>query len=126
MTVLFKLRVFLVKSGNLVTLCSFNMAACELKGELKYRDGQTNQFTAQVDGNLKSIISGIKKINGDISEALTTLVEQEKGSTGNDRESVNDDEEEDSDDDDGSATKTTTITKSSSEPPSKKMKTLRS
>lgn len=89
MTVIFKLRVFLVKSGNLVSVCSFNMAARELRGELKYRDGQTNQFTAQVDGNLKSIISGIKKINGDISEALTALVEQEKDSTGNGRKDVN-------------------------------------
>ncbi|XP_056301341.1 uncharacterized protein si:dkeyp-55f12.3 [Danio aesculapii] len=102
------------------------MAACELKGELKYRDGHTNPFTVQVDGNLKSIISGIKKINGDISEALTALVEQEKGSTGNGREDVNDDEEEDSDDDDGSATETTTAKKSGSEPPNKKIKTLRS
>lgn len=59
------------------------MATCELKGELKYRDGQTNQFTVKVDDNLKSMISGIKKLSADISDVLTVLVEQEKGSTGN-------------------------------------------
>lgn len=58
------------------------MAACELKGELKYRDGQTNQFAVQVDGDLKSMITGVKKLNADISVVLTALVEQEKGSTG--------------------------------------------
>uniref|UniRef100_A0A671QUW3 Si:dkeyp-55f12.3 n=1 Tax=Sinocyclocheilus anshuiensis TaxID=1608454 RepID=A0A671QUW3_9TELE len=65
------------------------MAACELKGELKYRDGQTNrQFTVQVDGNLKSMITGIKKLNADISEVLTALVEQERGSVENKRGSA--------------------------------------
>uniref|UniRef100_A0A672P9W2 Si:dkeyp-55f12.3 n=1 Tax=Sinocyclocheilus grahami TaxID=75366 RepID=A0A672P9W2_SINGR len=54
------------------------MAACELKGELKYRDGRTSQFTVQADGNLKSVITGIKKLNADISEVLTALVEQER------------------------------------------------
>jgi len=57
------------------------MAACELKGELKYRDGQTNQFTVQVDGDLKSLLTGVKKLNADVSVVLTALVEQEKGST---------------------------------------------
>jgi len=59
------------------------MAACELKGELKYRDGQTSQFTVQADGDLKSMITGIKKFNADISEVLTALVEQERGSAQN-------------------------------------------
>lgn len=59
------------------------MAACELKGELKYRDGQTSQFTVQADGHLKSMITGIKKLNADISEVLTALVGQERGSAEN-------------------------------------------
>lgn len=61
------------------------MAACELNGELKYRDGQTNQFTVQVDSDLKSLLTGIKKLNADISVVLTALVEQEKGSMDNSR-----------------------------------------
>ncbi|KAK2884222.1 hypothetical protein QQF64_015918 [Cirrhinus molitorella] len=99
------------------------MAACELKGELKYRDGQTNQFTVQVDGNLKSVITGIKKLNADISEVLTALVDQERGSTENNTADVDDDEEEESDEED-STTKTATK-KSNSEPPNKRIKTLR-
>lgn len=64
----------------------FNMATCELKGELKYRDGHTKQFTVKVDDNLKSMISGVKKLSADISDVLTVLVEQEKGSTGNSKD----------------------------------------
>ncbi len=74
---------FLVRTGNRCTVCICNMAACELKGELKYRDGQTSQFTVQADGNLKSMITGIKKLNADISEVLTALVGQERGSAEN-------------------------------------------
>ncbi|XP_051510897.1 uncharacterized protein si:dkeyp-55f12.3 [Myxocyprinus asiaticus] len=98
------------------------MATCELKGELKYRDGQTNQFAVKVDDNLKSVITGIKKINEDISVVLTALVEQEKGSTGNCKGDVDDDEEEDSDEED--STKEMAAT-SNSEPPKKRIKTLR-
>lgn len=66
-------------------MCIYNMAACELKGELKSRDGQTNQFAVQVDGDLKSMITGVKKLNADISVVLTALVEHERGSTGDSR-----------------------------------------
>ncbi|KAK7150322.1 hypothetical protein R3I93_011543 [Phoxinus phoxinus] len=100
------------------------MAACELNGELKYRDGQTNQFTVQVDGDLKSLLTGIKKLNADISVVLTALVEQEKGSTDNSRGVLDDDEDEDSDEED-STTGITTKKKSKSEPPNKRIKTLR-
>ncbi|XP_048062485.1 uncharacterized protein si:dkeyp-55f12.3 [Megalobrama amblycephala] len=99
------------------------MAACELKGELKYRDGQTNQFAVQVDGDLKSMITGVKKLNADISVVLTALVEQEKGSTGDSRGVLDDEEDEDSDEED-SITEMATK-KSNSEPPNKRIKTLR-
>uniref|UniRef100_A0A673K2J5 Si:dkeyp-55f12.3 n=1 Tax=Sinocyclocheilus rhinocerous TaxID=307959 RepID=A0A673K2J5_9TELE len=118
------LRGFLVRSGNRVTVCTCNMAACELKGELKYRDGQTNQFTVQVDGNLKSMITGIKKLNADISEVLTALVEQERGSAENSTADVDEEEEEDSDEEDSTSEMATK--KSNSEPPNKRIKTLRS
>lgn len=62
------------------------MATCELKGELKHRDGHTNQFTVKVDDNLKSMITGIKALSADISDVLTVLVEQERGSTGNSKD----------------------------------------
>ncbi|CAM4693476.1 unnamed protein product [Leuciscus chuanchicus] len=104
------------------------MAACELNGELKYRDGQTNQFTVQVDGDLKSLLTGIKKLNADISVVLTALVEQEKGSTDNSRGVLDDDEDEDEDSDEEDSTTTTGMTtkkKSKSEPPNKRIKTLR-
>uniref|UniRef100_A0A8C2Q399 Si:dkeyp-55f12.3 n=1 Tax=Cyprinus carpio TaxID=7962 RepID=A0A8C2Q399_CYPCA len=100
------------------------MAACELNGELKYRDGQTNQFTVQVDGSLKSMITGIKKLNADISEVLTALVEQERGSAVNNTADVDDEEDEDSDEED--STTETATKKSKSEPPKKRIKTLRS
>ncbi|XP_056115949.1 uncharacterized protein si:dkeyp-55f12.3 [Rhinichthys klamathensis goyatoka] len=100
------------------------MAACELKGELKYRDGQTNQFTVQVDGDLKSLLTGVKKLNADVSVVLTALVEQEKGSTDNSRGVLDDDEDEDSDEED-STTGMTTKKRSKSEPPNKRIKTLR-
>nr|XP_055042494.1 uncharacterized protein si:dkeyp-55f12.3 [Misgurnus anguillicaudatus] len=96
------------------------MAMCELRGELKYRDGHTNQFTVKVDDNLKSMITGIKKLNADISEVLTVLVEQEKSSTGNSKEDVDDDEEGDSDEEDAAIKKDT---KSNTEPPKKRKKT---
>ncbi|XP_051954225.1 uncharacterized protein si:dkeyp-55f12.3 [Xyrauchen texanus] len=101
---------------------TFNMATCELKGELKYRDGLTNQFVVKVDDNLKSMITGIKKINADISEVLTALVEQEKGSTGNCKGDVDDDEEEDCEEEDSTKE---TAAKSNTEPPKKRIKTLR-
>uniref|UniRef100_A0A8C2BQB1 Si:dkeyp-55f12.3 n=1 Tax=Cyprinus carpio TaxID=7962 RepID=A0A8C2BQB1_CYPCA len=100
------------------------MAACELKGELKYRDGLTSQFTVQADGSLKSMITGIKKLNADISEVLTALVEQERGSVENSTAGVDDEEEEDSDEEDRSTEMATK--KSNSEPPKKRIKTLRS
>ncbi|XP_056621050.1 uncharacterized protein si:dkeyp-55f12.3 [Triplophysa dalaica] len=94
------------------------MATCELKGELKYRDGQTNQFTVKVDDNLKSMISGIKKLSADISDVLTVLVEQEKGSTGNIKD-ADDDDEDDSDEEDNNTKK---ASKTNTEPPKKRKK----
>ncbi|XP_077075576.1 uncharacterized protein LOC143728648 [Siphateles boraxobius] len=99
------------------------MAACELNGELKYRDGQTDQFTVQVDSDLKSLLTGIKKLNADISVVLTALVDQEKGSTDKSRGVLDDDEDEDSDEED-STTGMTTKKVSKSEPPNKRIKTL--
>ncbi|KAG1964512.1 mRNA 3'-end-processing protein RNA14 [Pimephales promelas] len=102
------------------------MAACELKGELKYRDGQTNQFTVQVDGDLKSLLTGVKKLNADVSVVLTALVEQEKGSTDISRGVLDDDDDEDEDsDEEDSTTGMTTQKRSKSEPPNKRIKTLR-
>ncbi|XP_057208373.1 uncharacterized protein si:dkeyp-55f12.3 [Triplophysa rosa] len=95
------------------------MATCELKGELKYRDGRTNQFTVKVDDNLKSMISGIKKLSADISDVLTVLVEQEKGSTGNIKDVDDDDDEDDSDEEDNNTKKDT---KTNTEPPKKRKK----
>ncbi|TRY57000.1 hypothetical protein DNTS_023917 [Danionella cerebrum] len=99
------------------------MATCELKGELKNRDGHTNKFTVQVDANLKSIVSGIKTLNADISRVLTVLVEQEKGSGRNGKGLDNEvDEEEDSDEETANETATRQL---NSEPPNKRKKSSR-
>lgn len=55
------------------------MATCELRGALKYRDGQTKAFTVKTEKNLTSMIIGIKKLNADISGVLTDLVLKERG-----------------------------------------------
>lgn len=55
------------------------MATCELRGTLKYRDGDTNEFTVKTENNLKSIITGVKKLSADISGVLTDLVLKERG-----------------------------------------------
>ncbi|XP_035380260.1 uncharacterized protein si:dkeyp-55f12.3 [Electrophorus electricus] len=99
------------------------MATCELKGELKYRDGQTNKFAVKSDNNLKSIIIGVKKLHSEISEVLTSLVEQEKGLNGNGREDSRvDDEEEDDGDEQEDPAETATVN-SNAGPPAKRVKT---
>ncbi|KAG9344866.1 hypothetical protein JZ751_010557 [Albula glossodonta] len=101
------------------------MAACELRGELKYRDGETKEFVIKAENNLKSILAGVQKMSKDASEVLTELVLQEKGSVGNDK-GVDDEEEEESDEEDDEI-KTKNGTKASStEPPAKRTKTVKS
>ncbi|KAI4899338.1 hypothetical protein NFI96_014588 [Prochilodus magdalenae] len=99
------------------------MAACELKGELKYRDGETKKITVKAENNLKSIISSVKKLNSDISEVLTSLVEQEKCLTGNGNkgDSVEDEEEDDSDEQED-AEETPVVKPNSDGPPAKRLK----
>lgn len=55
------------------------MATCELRGTLKYRDGNTSEFTVKTENNLKSMINGLKKMNANISVVLTDLVLKERG-----------------------------------------------
>ncbi|PWS21068.1 hypothetical protein DKP78_25535, partial [Enterococcus faecium] len=69
---------------------------CELRGTLKYRDGSTNEFTVKTENNLKSMITGVKKLNADISGVLTDLVLKEKG---NDKGGVQVDDEDEDDSD---------------------------
>ena len=54
------------------------MAACELEGELGYRGGETKTMTVKTENNLKSLVSGVKKLNSEVSEVLASLVEKEK------------------------------------------------
>ncbi|KAL6486462.1 hypothetical protein MHYP_G00058540 [Metynnis hypsauchen] len=105
------------------------MAACELKGELRFRDGETKTITVKAENNLKSIISGVKKLNSEVSEVLTSLVEKEKclGADGNKGSSpVDDEEDEDDRDEQEEEAKETTVVKSNSDgPPAKRLKSLK-
>lgn len=59
--------------------CITIMATCELRGTLKGRDGQSSLFTVKVENNLKSMITGVQKLNTEISGVLTELVLKERG-----------------------------------------------
>ncbi|XP_036406555.1 uncharacterized protein si:dkeyp-55f12.3 [Megalops cyprinoides] len=103
------------------------MAACEVRGELKYRDGQTKEFVVKAENNLKSVLAGVQKISADVSEVLTELVLQEKGTAENGKGDFDGGDEEDDDSDeeeeDNSKAKQTAT---SAEPPAKRSKTLKS
>ncbi|KAJ8269916.1 hypothetical protein GJAV_G00108230 [Gymnothorax javanicus] len=104
------------------------MAACELRGELKYRDGEKKEFVVKTENSLKDIIAGVHEMNADVSAVLTELVLREKGSVKNGKGDmqVDDEEEDDSDEEDDNNKKTIEETKSSTpEPPAKRSKTLR-
>merc|ERR1712071_237909 len=99
------------------------MATCELRGTLKYRDGQTNEFTVKTDKTLKSMITGIKTLNVDISGVLTDLVLKERGNNKGDIQ-VDDEEEDDSDGEmDEETHHKSKILSSNPGPPTKRMKT---
>ncbi|XP_072553431.1 uncharacterized protein [Salminus brasiliensis] len=108
------------------------MAACELKGELKYRDGQTKTFTVRTENNLKSVISSVKKLSSDVSEVLTSLVEQEKCLTasGNGDSRVDGEEEEEEEEGDGDeqddVEETAVLKSNSGGPPAKRLKASKS
>ncbi|XP_066533730.1 EKC/KEOPS complex subunit GON7 [Hoplias malabaricus] len=107
-----------------------NMAECELRGELRYRDGETRRFTAKTENNLKSIIGSVKKLNSEISEVLTSLVEQERaGATGSRKDggdtNVDDDEEQSDSDEQDDATEPAAVKPNSEGPPAKRMKAFK-
>lgn len=54
------------------------MAAPVLRAELKHKDGTSSKFTVSAENNFKSLITGVKKLNSDLSVVLTSLVEEEK------------------------------------------------
>lgn len=54
------------------------MAGCELRGELKYRNGDTKQFIVKAETNIKSILSGVQQLKDEVSVVLSDLVIQEK------------------------------------------------
>ncbi|KAJ8356303.1 hypothetical protein SKAU_G00190970 [Synaphobranchus kaupii] len=102
------------------------MAACELRGELKYRDGEKKEFVVKTENNLKNILSGVQKMNADVSAVLTELVLREKGSVENGKGDIQVDDEEEDDSEEEDEKKIRDKTKaSSSEPPAKRTKTLR-
>ncbi|XP_037393298.1 uncharacterized protein si:dkeyp-55f12.3 [Pygocentrus nattereri] len=104
------------------------MAACELKGELRFRDGETKTIAVKAENNLKSIISGVKKLNSEVSDVLTSLVEKEKclSGDGNKGSSPVDEEEDEDDSDEQEEAKDTTVVKSNSDgPPAKRLKSLK-
>ncbi|KAL7888364.1 hypothetical protein AOLI_G00033380 [Acnodon oligacanthus] len=104
------------------------MAACELRGELRYRDGETKTITVKAENDLKSVISGVKKLNSQISEVLTRLVETEKCLSGNGSKgssAVDEEEDEDDSDEQEEAKETTVVQSNSDGPPSKRLKSLK-
>uniref|UniRef100_A0A3B3SMC8 Si:dkeyp-55f12.3 n=1 Tax=Paramormyrops kingsleyae TaxID=1676925 RepID=A0A3B3SMC8_9TELE len=93
------------------------MAAPELRGELKYRDGDSREFVVKTEKSLQSVLSGIRTLSADVSEALTELVSQDGGTAGNGVDQLNADEEED---------QSKTRQKGTSRgPPAKRTKTLK-
>ncbi|XP_069049441.1 EKC/KEOPS complex subunit GON7 [Lepisosteus oculatus] len=102
------------------------MAVCELRGDLKFRDGSTKEFVVKAENNLKSVLSGLQKIRTEVSDVLSDLVSQEKGVTVNsqaDNGSLDDEGDEESDEEEEVEIKT----KSKGvrvEPPAKRTKTL--
>lgn len=65
-----------------------------LRGELKYRDGVKKEIILKIDNNLTSMVTGIKKLNEDVSGLLTELVEQEKRCGGGNSRGVETDDGE--------------------------------
>ncbi|KAM4522557.1 uncharacterized protein PAE49_002215 [Odontesthes bonariensis] len=73
------------------------MAAAAVRGELRLRDGQTRNISVPVENNLKSLITGLHELNGNVAQLLNELVERE-GARGAGAPGT---EDEDSDEEDG-------------------------
>ena len=59
-----------------------------LRGELRYRDGVKKNIDVHIEGNLTSMIVGIKTLREQVSDLLTELTVQEKGSVAGDKEEL--------------------------------------
>ncbi|KAK1134396.1 hypothetical protein AOXY_G20793 [Acipenser oxyrinchus oxyrinchus] len=98
------------------------MAGCELRGELKYRNGDTKQFLVKAETNIKSILSGLQQLKDEVSVVLSDLVIQEKSENPHSRNG-NDVSEDENEGDDEEEIKPKTKA-SSLEPPAKRTKNL--
>lgn len=101
------------------------MAGCELRGELKYRNGDTKQFIVKAETNIKSILSGVQQLKDEVSVVLSDLVIQEKSENPHSRngKDVSEDENEGDSEEDEEEIKPKTKA-SSLEPPAKRTKNL--
>ena len=59
-----------------------------LRGELRYRDGLKKNIDVHIEGSLTSMIVGIKALREQVSDLLTELTVQEKGSVTGDKEDL--------------------------------------
>lgn len=49
-----------------------------MSAELRFRDGQSQKISVNVENNLRSTINGIIELNANVSHLLSELVEREK------------------------------------------------
>lgn len=54
------------------------MAAVAVFAELKFRDGSTEKVRVNVEKNLRSLIGGVRELNGGVARLLSELVERER------------------------------------------------
>uniref|UniRef100_A0A8C9RWP6 Si:dkeyp-55f12.3 n=1 Tax=Scleropages formosus TaxID=113540 RepID=A0A8C9RWP6_SCLFO len=54
------------------------MAACEVRAELKYRDGTSKEFLQRCEKNLQSVLAAVRAVGMEVSALLTELVSQER------------------------------------------------
>ncbi|CAL8392230.1 unnamed protein product [Gadus morhua 'NCC'] len=89
-----------------------------LRGELRYRDGVKKNIDVHIEGNLTSMIVGIKTLREQVSDLLTELTVQEKGSVAGDKEELGSSDEDDESDEEMEPMHV-------SEPPAKKSKPVK-
>ncbi|KAM9294124.1 uncharacterized protein PAF06_018280 [Gastrophryne carolinensis] len=95
----------------------------ELSAELTGRDGGRQPFRVSCERSLRGLLSGLERLQGEVSAELSRLVERERGAattTGNGGPEE-EDEEEDEDDSDGEDNENNGIL--TSIPPTKRKKT---
>uniref|UniRef100_UPI00398E9DA8 uncharacterized protein n=1 Tax=Pristiophorus japonicus TaxID=55135 RepID=UPI00398E9DA8 len=71
---------------------------CELRGELSYRNGERQRFATRSPNTISGILGGVRRLQEQVSGALSQLVLQEKQAPGAETPASGSGEDDDNED----------------------------